>query len=194
MSGEFSPNPNDPRVIRTRQLIQDAFFYHLNKKDFSAITVQDITQKATINRATFYAHFADKYELLESVLSYAFQEYVLKQIDVEAHLTEETLKQLVISLCNYHDSSNQCIKKYESVAPIFEENIKAQLEKLVLDLAMSQTDGAEPPKTLAYLATMLSWSIYGVTYRWNLEERQESPAELAERVVPFMMNGTGLLN
>ncbi|WP_269055289.1 TetR/AcrR family transcriptional regulator [Paenibacillus tundrae] len=166
----------------------------MNKKDFSAITVQDITQKATINRATFYAHFADKYELLESVLSYAFQEYVLKQIDAEAHLTEETLKQLVISLCNYHDSSNQCIKKYESVAPIFEENIKAQLEKLVLELAMSQTDGAEPPKTLAYLATMLSWSIYGVTYRWNLEERQESPAELAERVVPFMMNGTGLLN
>ncbi|PIH56984.1 TetR/AcrR family transcriptional regulator [Paenibacillus sp. LK1] len=85
MSGEFSPNPNDPRVIRTRQLIQDAFFYHLNKKDFSAITVQDITQKATINRATFYAHFADKYELLESVLSYAFQEYVLKQINVGAH-------------------------------------------------------------------------------------------------------------
>ncbi|WP_257219592.1 TetR-like C-terminal domain-containing protein [Paenibacillus sp. LK1] len=104
------------------------------------------------------------------------------------------MKQLVISLCNYHDSSNQCIKKYESVAPIFEENIKAQLEKLVLEIAMSQTDGAEPPRTLAYLATMLSWSIYGVTYRWNLEERQESPAELAERVVPFMMSGTGLLN
>lgn len=60
MSGEFSPNPNDPREIRTRQLIQDAFFYHL--------------------------------------------------------------------------------------------------------------------------------------YRWNLEERQESPSELAERVLPFMMNGTGLLN
>ncbi|MDK8194087.1 hypothetical protein QP794_28835 [Paenibacillus sp. UMB7766-LJ446] len=44
------------------------------------------------------------------------------------------------------------------------------------------------------MATMLSWSIYGVTYRWNLEERQQSPAELADQVVPFLLNGAGILN
>ncbi|MFS0868346.1 TetR/AcrR family transcriptional regulator [Paenibacillus xylanilyticus] len=193
MSGVFSPNPNDPRVIRTRQLIVNAFLTHLNNKDFYSITIRDITEKATINRATFYAHFADKYELLESVLSFAFEQYVLNKVNAQASLTEETVKQLIISLCNYHDSSNQCIKKYESVAPIFEENIKTQLEQLILQIITRDADQAEL-KTLADAATMLSWSIYGLTYRWNLEGRQESPAELAERVVPFIMGGAGLLN
>ncbi|MGF9697067.1 TetR/AcrR family transcriptional regulator [Paenibacillus sp. MABNR03] len=193
MSGVFSPNPNDPRVIRTRQLIVNAFLMHLNKKDFYSITIRDITEKATINRATFYAHFADKYELLESVLSFAFEQYVLNKVNAQAPLTEVTVKQLITSLCNYHDSSNQCIKKYESVAPIFEENIKTQLEQLILQIITRETDQAER-KTLADAATMLSWSIYGLTYRWNLKGRQESPAELAERVAPLIMGGAGLLN
>lgn len=72
MPGVTSPNPNDPRVIRTRRLILDAFVDQLNKKDFYTITINDITQKATINRATFYAHFQDKYALLETLLSDAF--------------------------------------------------------------------------------------------------------------------------
>ncbi|MEC0127537.1 TetR/AcrR family transcriptional regulator [Paenibacillus pabuli] len=165
----------------------------MNNKDFYSITIRDITQEATINRATFYAHFADKYELLETVLSFAFEEYVLKMVDTQAPLMEETVKQLVISLCNYHDSSNQCIKKYASVAPIFEENIKTQLERLIFQIITRDSDSRER-QPLEYVSTMLSWSIYGLTYRWNLEGRQESPSDLAERMVPFIMNGAGLLN
>lgn len=45
MPGVTSPNPNDPRVIRTRRLILDAFVDQLNKKDFYTITINDITQK-----------------------------------------------------------------------------------------------------------------------------------------------------
>lgn len=78
MSGVLSPNSNDPRVIRTRQLILDAFLNQLNLKNFNSITIQNITEQATINRATFYAHFQDKYALLESLLSDAFMEYVTK--------------------------------------------------------------------------------------------------------------------
>jgi AcrR family transcriptional regulator len=51
----------DPRVRRTRQLLQDALLALLAEKRFEAITVQDITERATLNHATFYAHFADKW-------------------------------------------------------------------------------------------------------------------------------------
>lgn len=50
-------NQEDPRVLRTRQLIRTAFRDLLQKKGFDAITIKDIAQEATINRATFYAHF-----------------------------------------------------------------------------------------------------------------------------------------
>jgi AcrR family transcriptional regulator len=193
MSGVLSPNSNDPRVIRTRQLILDAFLNQLNLKNFSSITIQNITEQATINRATFYAHFQDKYALLEALLSDAFMEYVTKRVDSEARLSAETMQQLIYSLCDYHVSSNECIKKYDTVAPIIEENIKTQLEQFLLQF-MLQGAREVDLKTLKATATMLSWSIYGITYRWNIEGRQESPADLAKRVVPYMMGGLELLN
>ena len=49
----------DPRVKRTRKLLQQAFLELFQEKGFAAISIQDITERATANRATFYAHFAD---------------------------------------------------------------------------------------------------------------------------------------
>ena len=58
-------NENDPRVMRTRHLLLDAFVVLVKKKDFMSISVKDITEYAQVNRATFYAHFQDKYDILE---------------------------------------------------------------------------------------------------------------------------------
>ena len=65
----MSPNPKeleeklDPRVKRTRSLILQAFGELLAEKGFEAISMQDVTDKAENNRATFYKHFGDKYAL-----------------------------------------------------------------------------------------------------------------------------------
>lgn len=193
MAGVLSPNSNDPRVIRTRQLILDAFVEQINKKDFYDITISDITQSATINRATFYAHFADKFALLDALLADAFLEYLIKRVDDEARLTEETVQEIICSLCDYHQSSSSCIKKYDSVAPIIERNIQMQLEQFILRLVTRVAKDAES-RTLELTATMLSWSIYGLTFRWNQEGRQESPAELASRIVPIILQGVSVLN
>ncbi|GGF98732.1 TetR family transcriptional regulator [Paenibacillus albidus] len=188
MAGVFTPNRLDPRVIRTRQLILDAFMQQLHTVDFNNITICDITKKATINRATFYAHFPDKYALLEALLADAFLEYVLKRVDPEALLTEETVQQLIYSLCDYHRSSNSCVKKYNTVAPIIADSIKTQLEQFILQLLTREMKGADQ-RTLEYTATLLSWSIYGVTYRWHEDGKQESTVVLAQRTVPLIMHG-----
>ena len=54
----------DPRVRRTRQLLQSALSGLLSERPLDAITVRDITGRAEVNRATFYLHFIDKYDLL----------------------------------------------------------------------------------------------------------------------------------
>jgi len=63
----------DPRVKRTRGLIQQSFMELLAEKGFRAVTVQDITERAEVNRTTFYAHFPDKYSLLEESIRQAFR-------------------------------------------------------------------------------------------------------------------------
>ncbi|HET9905384.1 MAG TPA: TetR family transcriptional regulator, partial [Anaerolineales bacterium] len=55
----------DPRFKRTRNLILKSFGELLAEKNFENISVQDVTDKAEINRATFYKHFVDKYALLD---------------------------------------------------------------------------------------------------------------------------------
>ncbi|MFK3960153.1 TetR/AcrR family transcriptional regulator [Guptibacillus hwajinpoensis] len=54
----------DPRVTRTRQLLQDAFIQLMSEKEYEKITISNITKEATVNRATFYLHYQDKEELL----------------------------------------------------------------------------------------------------------------------------------
>ena len=58
----------DPRITRTRKLIRDGLTSLLAEKSFEAITVQDVAERATINRATFYAHYTDKFALLDALV------------------------------------------------------------------------------------------------------------------------------
>ncbi len=57
----------DPRIIRTRQLIRDAFVQLLQEKDIEKITVNSIAERATINRVTFYLHYRDIPDMLEKM-------------------------------------------------------------------------------------------------------------------------------
>ena len=65
---------SDPRVSRTRHLLQQALWEALHEADFSSISVQDITRRAQVNRATFYDHFADKFALMDYALRERFQQ------------------------------------------------------------------------------------------------------------------------
>ena len=57
-------NLEDLRVRRTRKLLQKAMLEAAREKGFAHLTVRDITERAMVNRATFYRHYEDKYDLL----------------------------------------------------------------------------------------------------------------------------------
>lgn len=54
----------DLRVRRTRKLLQKAMLEAASEKGFAQVTVRDITERAMVNRGTFYRHYEDKYDLL----------------------------------------------------------------------------------------------------------------------------------
>ena len=58
----------DLRVKRTNKLITQAFIKLLRSKTFDKITINDISDEAMINRATFYSHFKDKFDLFEQII------------------------------------------------------------------------------------------------------------------------------
>lgn len=47
----------DLRVIRTKKAIRDAFCAMIMEMDYPDITIKELTQRAMINRNTFYLHY-----------------------------------------------------------------------------------------------------------------------------------------
>lgn len=61
----------DPRVRRTRKLLQDALVELMADRSFESITTNEITRAAQVNHATFYRHYKDKYHLAEAIFTEA---------------------------------------------------------------------------------------------------------------------------
>ena len=74
---ESGAHEEDPRVRRTRKLLQDALVELIGDQSFESITVRDIARAATVNHATFYRHYQDKYHLAQAVFTEAFDSMAL---------------------------------------------------------------------------------------------------------------------
>ncbi len=66
----------DPRVVRTRRLLREAFMELVGEKGYWDTTIQDITDRATLNRVTFYLHYDNKEDLLVQTTKHILDELV----------------------------------------------------------------------------------------------------------------------
>src|SRR3954466_10714279 len=81
----------DPRVIRTRQMLRDALIALILECGYDTISIQDITDKAGLRRATFYLHYKDKEELLFGILRETFDALVCEMDKIKIqHVTPES--------------------------------------------------------------------------------------------------------
>lgn len=176
----------DPRVLRTRKLIMDSFMELSSQKEFKDITIKDITTEAMINRATFYYHFEDIYDLLEKVLI----EVLSINLDCEYYqntkLNEEALVSMFIAITNFQRSlSTRCHRGYEdTIARI----IKEQLEFIFYKMLLVQNN-VEEDESLKIAAVMLSWGIYGASVEWRRSSQETPPEDYIKRVIPIILTG-----
>ncbi|WP_342471667.1 TetR/AcrR family transcriptional regulator [Metasolibacillus sp. FSL H7-0170] len=176
----------DPRVLRTRKLIIDSFIELSGKKEFKDITIKDITAEAMINRATFYYHFEDIYDLLEKVLS----EVLLVNLDYDFYkrneLNEEVFVNIFQAITNFQKSlSNRCHRGYEdTIARI----IREQLEIIFYKMLVRQQTKKET-EALKITAVILSWGIYGASVEWRRVDENVSPEEFIKSAIPYILSG-----
>lgn len=57
----------DPRIVRTRRMLRDAFVELLEEMDVEKISVNKLAERATINRVTFYLHYRDIPDMMEKM-------------------------------------------------------------------------------------------------------------------------------
>lgn len=76
----------DLRIIKTKKNIYETFENLMKNSSFEEIKVSDICAKAMINRSTFYAHYNDKYELLEEYIN-NMKNLIRKELEKNTNIT-----------------------------------------------------------------------------------------------------------
>jgi AcrR family transcriptional regulator len=176
----------DPRILRTRKLIMDSFIELSGKKEFKDITVKDITTEAMINRATFYYHFEDIYDLLEKVLSEVLLINLDGHIYENSEWNEEAIINIFQAITNFQLSlSNRCHRGYEdTIARI----IRDQLEVIFYRM-LAKKHGNQADHELKLTATMLSWGLYGASVEWRRNREDVTPEEYIKSAIPYILKG-----
>ena len=180
----------DPRIKRTRALIEQAFLDLLTEKGFHAVTVQDITARAEINRATFYAHFSDKYALLDHSIRQEFHRELEKRTLSACHYSEDNLRAVIVTVCEFIAwASEGCISSENQFESLLETQVKNQVQELLL-LWLEQTACDVDP---SIAATAASWAIYGLALKWNHDKNRPPVEEFSTQVLPLIISNLRLI-
>lgn len=76
----------DLRIMKTKKSLYEALLVLMKEKTLEEIKVSDICEKALINRSTFYAHFEDKYTLLNALI-HDLKENLLEELDKNTNIS-----------------------------------------------------------------------------------------------------------
>jgi AcrR family transcriptional regulator len=178
----------DPRVRRTKQLLQQAFVDLVRVKSFEDLTVKDITDRAAVNRATFYAHFGDKHALLDETIRTTFRQIVQRRLPAGAVTSSNDLEPIVLAVCDFlKQFDGRCRHMQRRFGVLVEREIKALVADLLL-VWLIKTDTRQLPDgaTAELAATMTSWAIYGAALHWSQQHPRQPEDDFARAVLPFI--------
>ncbi|MBX3011072.1 MAG: TetR/AcrR family transcriptional regulator [Caldilineaceae bacterium] len=173
----------DRRVRRSRRLLADALLALVIEKRFGDISVQDIADRADMNRATFYLHFHSKEELLLSALVEQFDELVnsFGDISPDRPLWEDAQMEVMVF---EHVAENARIYKALLDDPNLGLVIHAILGYIAefseRKLAASLPAGTQPRVPLPLIAHHIGGSLYGIIHWWLRHDMPYAPTEIAQ--------------
>ena len=182
----------DPRVKRTRQLLEQAFLELLEEKGFQSITVQRIAERATVNRATFYAHFEDKFALLDHVIRESFQKMLERKLAPDAEFSLDNLHLLILTVFEYLEqfNGNQCDPSSKQFEPLIEKEVQSQIYHFILRWVRQwQPEGLKPLPAPEVMASAISWAIFGAGLHWSREGQNHSAEEMSAQTFTLITRG-----
>lgn len=167
MTGEAT----DPRILRSRRMLMDSLIRLLNKKEFDDISIQEIADEATLNRATFYLHYPDKNALLQAMTGARFRELIARR-GLSFTDCDGALRAIALGVCDYLAETTGCPSQLAKMP--LEGSIIPVVEGIFLDGASHHEVPPGTDPTL--LAATAAWAVFGAARRW-LQTPGRIPAE-----------------
>ncbi len=187
----------DLRVRKTKLAIEVSLLKLLETKQFQDITIQNIAEEAMINRATFYSHYSDKYELLDRLVEEklsAFRNHIYEA----RHVKDGTLypERFLFVICTAFQIVERDLYFFKVLlANQTTNNIKDRFVNMVSDIFTAQFDvffgknetNRTMPKEL-FLPFIVS-GVTGTIFWWIEQNQPYSPEEMAKSLLNLVING-----
>jgi AcrR family transcriptional regulator len=182
--------PVDPRVRRTRDLLRDALRSLMREKRFSSISVGEIAARATVNRATFYAHYPDKEALARNVLAADLRQSLMKRFAEKPALTRENLLELSLGVFEFVGGMNDGCPETgaqlrETAGTAVQQGVYELLERWLASSA--EYARLFPNCRREAVATVLSWSLYGGACRWARAQPRPPVIRVCREIIAVLL-------
>jgi AcrR family transcriptional regulator len=174
---QSAPESTDPRILRSRGLLMEALVRLLSRKEFQDISVQEIADEATLNRATFYLHYPDKSALLKAMTEARFRD-LMQRRGITVTDCNGGLRAIALGVCDYLAESTGCPSQFArlplegSIIPVVEGMFREGL--------------AHPPAASVddpdLRATTAAWAVFGAARRWFQTPNRIPAEEMAARI------------
>jgi AcrR family transcriptional regulator len=167
----------DPRILRSRQMLMESLLRLLTRKEFADISIQEIADEATLNRATFYLHYPDKNALLQAMTAARFRDLITRR-GLSFTNCDGALRAIALGVCDYLAETTGCPGQLAKMP--LEGSIIPVVEGMFLEGAANHavSPGADPK----LLATTAAWAIFGAARRWYQTSDRIPAEEMAAKI------------
>lgn len=182
-------NKVDRRVRKTRAQLRAGLARLLQKKSIKEITVKELVEEVDINRSTFYLHYTDIYQMLESI-----EQELMDEISETMHTYPPDpmgkdgsylfITQIFMILEENRDICCALLGPNGDIA--FVNRIEKIIAKTVLDRL-----GNIFPKNIRdveYAYTFCLTGCVGMIKSWLNDQHSDSPQHMAELTYQFIAN------
>lgn len=186
----------DLRITRTKQLIKSAFLELIDEHGFEAVTVKAITERAGMNRGTFYSHYVDKFDLMEKSIEAIFHEAELKLVKNLPHVfgeeRGESSYQLLVPFIRFIEDNKILMKPLlrPNGDPQFQARLRSYMHAALFH--RSPTVLFDETKALVpadYLVSYISSAHMGVIYEWLYSDRPDTAEDIARIIYTITFEG-----
>lgn len=197
---DAAPVKRDRRIARTQQLLSKALMELVIERGYDAITIQDITDRADVSRATFYLHYKDKDELLIASMTKIYDGLAashknqppLDLSDVrEDMLCDAGDFEHVAEFADFYRamlSKNGSVGFLLRVMTYLAQAFQPALEEQIGSASEGRTDGTKIPVDL--IAAFCAGAEVGVMKWWLENDMRYTPQQMAQ--MHFLLSALGL--
>ena len=157
----------DRRITRSKTFLRNALRELMAKKRFKYITVKEISDLSTVNRATFYKHYMDKQALLEEVFQEDFNGLLNERTKEMKAIDGKFLRQTIHAVADFLlPIAQRKLNVHSAHIPLEQKTVQQTIsDRLLQGMGAGKKKNEDLLKTRVK-AAMAGWAIYAAVNQW----------------------------